>query len=67
MARLRGGASYVCDSCGSFVDAGELIGGICLDCREEERALEPIHDRVLNMRKRMVEQNDGQMVMLYGR
>lgn len=28
---------YVCNICESNCDAGELIGGICLECAEKER------------------------------
>ena len=27
----------ICECCGANCDAGELIGGICLDCLEQEK------------------------------
>lgn len=30
-------SAYVCRNCGSNCDPVELVGGICIDCMEEER------------------------------
>ncbi len=33
----KGGLMYTCKKCKANVDAGELVGGVCDDCREEEK------------------------------
>lgn len=54
---------YKCSRCGCRCDAGELHGGVCDDCREEEKSLELLR----KMRaKSIAEQTDGQLVMRYG-
>ena len=63
---------YRCHVCGGMCDAGELESGVCYGCRDEELRKEEA--RILKMRKdvnqliraRYAEQNDGQMVMMYG-
>ncbi len=57
---------YICDRCGCNCDAGELRGGVCDDCREEERQLEIRKEYDRKMRAmNIVEQTDGQMVLNY--
>lgn len=58
---------YQCNRCSCLFDAGELHGGVCDDCREEERQLEIRKEWNMKMRSRNItEQKDGQMVMFYG-
>ncbi len=33
----KGGLMYTCKKCKANVDAGELVGGVCDGCREEEK------------------------------
>lgn len=40
---------YKCSKCGGNCDAGELIGGICPDCLEEQEKKEKTFDRYLFM------------------
>lgn len=35
---LKGKYAYECKKCRCNYDPGELIGGICIDCREKEQA-----------------------------
>lgn len=58
---------YQCDCCGCYADAGELRGGVCDDCREEEERLEERRDWTRKMLARNIaEQVDGQLVLDYG-
>lgn len=58
---------YQCDRCGCSCDAGELQGGVCDNCREEEIQTEIRKDWNRKMRaKHITEQEDGQLVMFYG-
>ena len=55
---------YECSRCGCRCDAGELHGGVCDDCREEEKSLELRKEWNRKMRVRNIaEQSDGQLVM----
>lgn len=36
---------YTCKKCKANVDAGELVGGVCDDCREEEKNRKTILSR----------------------
>ena len=27
---------YQCDTCGGICDPGDLVGGVCAECREED-------------------------------
>ena len=56
---------YECSRCKFLFDAGELHGGVCDDCREEEEKQEIRKDCTRKMLSRnMVEQSDGQLVLL---
>lgn len=58
---------YRCSKCDGHFDAGELHGGVCDDCREEEKQLEirkEWHRKMLA--QNIVEQSDGQLVLSYG-
>lgn len=63
---------YRCYGCGGMCDAGELVNGVCYDCRQED--LRRMEVRSLQKRKelnqlilaRYTEQSDGQMVMVHG-
>lgn len=55
---------YVCISCGGTCDAGELRGGKCLECRQAAAEREANKEWTRQMlKKSLVEQADGQMVM----
>lgn len=54
---------YRCTRCGGICDPGELIGGICFDCRQEEKRKERARKEFSDFCERMKEQIDGQMVM----
>lgn len=56
---------YQCSVCECLFDAGELTGGVCSDCLKEE-ALEEIRreQRRKMLAKHMVEQQDGQLLMM---
>ena len=57
---------YICSRCSGSCDAGELRGGVCDDCREEEEPLEIRKEQDRKMRARsIVEQADGQLVFNY--
>lgn len=49
-----------CRICGSHVDAGELVNGICLDCLEEKEKEKDIQYR---MQKMVMSRNYKQMEM----
>lgn len=54
---------YICGKCGCFCDAGELHGGVCDDCREEEEKLEIRREEHRQMLKRnLIMREDGQLV-----
>ena len=38
---------YKCDKCGGNCDAGELIGGICPECLEEEGMAISLQEKVV--------------------
>ena len=58
---------YICNKCGCRCDAGELRGGVCDDCREEERYLEVKRDQERLMRERfIIERRDGQLALMLG-
>lgn len=58
---------YQCNTCGCYADAGELRGGVCEDCIEEERQSEERRDWTRKMLARNIaEQSDGQLVLNYG-
>lgn len=38
-----------CDKCGCLCDPGDLLGGICDDCRQEERKQEEKQETALQM------------------
>lgn len=46
----------ICKRCGGYCDNGELIGGICPDCMEEERQEQIRVDNVSNMMRSRYEQ-----------
>ena len=51
---------YQCDTCGGICDPGDLVSGVCAECREEDvRRTE----RILRMGREVKEQGDGQMVL----
>ena len=64
---------YVCHICGCNCDAGELVNGVCDDCRdaavkaEENRQLRIRMELNQAIRARYAQQPDGQMVMCYGK
>lgn len=45
----KGGLMYTCKKCKANVDAGELIGGVCDDCREETEKQESYFKQVLRI------------------
>jgi hypothetical protein len=53
-------------------DAGELVNGVCYDCRQEDlrrmevRSLQKRKELNQLIRARYTEQSDGQMVMVHG-
>lgn len=54
---------YQCKRCGGYVDAGELVGDTCVDCREAEAQQDRQQDLERQMRRRFIrEQADGQLV-----
>lgn len=58
---------YECSICKCLFDAGELHGGICDDCREEEEKQKIRKEWTRKMLARNVaEQADGQLVMFHG-
>lgn len=57
---------YKCKRCGGQCDPGELRGGTCDECREEERVLEIRREWNQKMlAKNVIEQLDGQLVLNY--
>lgn len=55
---------YECDRCKCLFDAGELHGGVCDDCREEEEQQEARKEWTRKMLTRNIaEQSDGQLVI----
>lgn len=54
-----------CKNCQCLCDPGDIIGGICDDCREDAIRQEERDEQHINIRKRSIaEQPDGQMVMI---
>lgn len=45
----KGGLMYTCKKCKANVDAGELVGGVCDDCREEKEKQESYFKQVLRI------------------
>nr|DAI71612.1 MAG TPA: RimK-related lysine biosynthesis protein, Probable-dependent amine/thiol ligase family Amino-group [Caudoviricetes sp.] len=45
----KGGLMYTCKKCKANVDAGELVGGVCDDCREETEKQESYFKQVLRI------------------
>ena len=41
--------SYECSACGANCDPGELVGGICLDCLEEQRVAIVMQDKAVSL------------------
>lgn len=53
-----------CRKCGCRCDSGDLIGGVCDDCREEERQMEIRSEWNRKLFSRNIsEQPDGQLVL----
>lgn len=53
-----------CRKCGCMCDPGDIVGGVCDDCREEEKSLEIRKEWNRMMRDRNIkQQKDGQMVI----
>ncbi len=40
---------YKCSVCGANCDPEELVGGICLDCLEEQRIVIVMQNKVVNL------------------
>lgn len=58
---------YICNRCGCRCDAGELRGGVCDDCLEEERHLEARREQDRIMREHCImEQSNGQLALILG-
>lgn len=56
---------YKCEKCSCLVDAGEIYGNICIDCIENEKALDI--QRTIKKRKisrYFTEQADGQLKLI---
>lgn len=51
---------YQCSACGGICDPGELVGGVCTECREEAVRRS---QRILRICREVREQKDGQMVL----
>mgnify|MGYP006922129538 CR=1 FL=1 len=45
-----------CDKCGCLCDPGDLVNGICDDCREAERKQEENQEMLLRMMRGEVKQ-----------
>ncbi len=59
---------YQCRTCEGLFDAGELRGGVCVDCIEREQQEEERKEWTRQMLKRSIaEQEDGQLVLCYGK
>lgn len=56
-----------CRKCGCRCDPGDLQGGVCDDCREEERQKDmQLEWRMDMLARNIAEQADGQLTMLVG-
>ena len=54
-----------CKNCQCLCDPGDIISGICDDCREDAIRMEEREEQYRQMRKRSItEQPDGQMVLI---
>ncbi len=54
-----------CRICGCLCDPGDIVGGICDDCRAEEERRSRKLDEYIDLRKRYLkEQADGQLVLV---
>lgn len=54
-----------CRKCGCRCDPSDLQGGVCDDCREEERQQEErLDNRLAMLAHHVTEQEDGQIVMI---
>lgn len=40
---------YRCNVCGGNCDCGELVGGVCLECREEQNKKQLSSTQITNM------------------
>ena len=40
---------YKCSVCGANCDPGELVGGICVECLEEQRIAVVMQDKVVSL------------------
>lgn len=49
ITRGKENAMVVCKKCGGNCDNGELIGGVCPECLEEERQIQIRSDSVIKM------------------
>lgn len=57
-----------CNKCGCYCDPGDTVNGTCTDCIEAEQQEEERKDIIRQMLKRnIMEQSDGQLVMVYGK
>lgn len=45
-----------CDKCGCLCDPGDLVNGICDDCRQQERKQEENQETLLRMMRGEVKQ-----------
>lgn len=52
-----------CEICGGNCDNGELIGGVCLECLEEEKQRRMRADTVARMMNSRTEQLEMEVVM----
>lgn len=41
--------SYECSVCGANCDPGELVGGVCVDCLEEQRVAIVTQDKAVSL------------------
>lgn len=54
----------ICRKCNHLYDPGDLMGGVCDDCREEEMQTEIRRERNRTMLERILsEQPDSQLVL----
>ena len=40
---------YKCSVCGGNCDPGELVGGVCVECLEEQRVAIVMQDKVISL------------------
>lgn len=54
-----------CEQCGCLCDPGDLQGGVCDDCREEEvQRNRKAEERRQMLARHITQQEDGQLVMI---